>query len=299
MSAFALETRSLTKQIPGGYALQDVSLQLEEGRVYGLLGRNGAGKSTLLQLVSGLVFPSAGSCRVFGEDPLENPAVLSRMCFVQESAKYPETFKAKEILALAAGVYPNWDQELASRLIEAFRVPLKTTVKKLSRGQHSAIGVVIGLAARAPLTIFDEPYIGLDASARQLFYDSLLQDLAICPRTVLLSTHHIDEAANLLESVIILREGRLLIHEDTDTLRERALTLSGPSDGMERFLARHAPLRTDRLGRHMTASVFIPPEDSLPTAHDDAQLNGLFYAPLGLQDLVVGLTEPALPRKDS
>ena len=121
-------------------------------------------------------------------------------------------------------------------------------VKKLSRGQLSAVGVVLGLASRAPLTIFDEPYLGLDAVARQLFYDRLLADYAEHPRTVVLSTHLIDEVSDLLDHVVVLDRGRVVVDEDTDVLRGSLVVVSGPSRAVDDFAAGHDVVHRENLG---------------------------------------------------
>gem|GEM_PF-6433213 len=112
-----------------------------------------------------------------GENPLENDAVLRRMVFVRESQLYPDS-KVKRVIEAATWFHPNWDAELAAQLMDDFELPANRAVKKLSRGMHSAVGIVLGLSARAEITLLDEPYLGLDAVARQIFYDRLLADYA-------------------------------------------------------------------------------------------------------------------------
>src|SRR4051812_34800272 len=146
-------------------ALDGVSVELTGGTIHGLLGRNGAGKTTLMHILTGQAFETAGTVRVFGEHPYENAGVLRRVCFIKESQRYPDWFAGKHALMAAALLYPGWDETFASHLVDDFDLPLDRRIKKLSRGQLSAVGVVIGLAAQAPLTIFDEPYLGLDAVA--------------------------------------------------------------------------------------------------------------------------------------
>jgi ABC-type glutathione transport system ATPase component len=123
-------------------------------------------------------------------------------------------------------VYPEWDADLAASLLADFDLPAKRSVKKLSRGMTSAVGIVLGLASRAPLTLFDEPYLGLDAVARQLFYDRLIADYAEHPRTVVLSTHLIEEIAGLLERVLLIDRGRVLLDADAESLRDSAVTVT-------------------------------------------------------------------------
>lgn len=294
----AIVTQGLTKRYPEVAALDDVSIRLEEHRIHGLLGRNGAGKTTLMQLLTGQVFATSGEMQVLGADPVENVDVLSQTVFIQESQKYPDTFRAIDVLRIAAGAYPNWDQAYAEQLVAKYKLPEKRLIKKLSRGQLSAIGIVIGLAARAPLTFFDEPYLGLDAVARQMFFDDLLADYTAHPRTIVLSTHHIDEVANLLEHVVILDQGKVLLDADTDDLHDAAITVSGRKDAVDAFLADRQVLERKVLGTLATAT--LTPRDGDERAAREA---GLDIGQVSLQALFVHLTtasaaEAADPARD-
>jgi len=217
-----VEVEDLTKRFGSLAAVDGVSFEVREHAITGLLGRNGAGKTTLMQLVTGQEFVTSGQIRLFGEPPLENAAVLSRTCFIKETQTYPDGFKGEHVLRVASWVFPHWDEALARDLVAEFRVPLGRRMKKLSRGQASAVGVVVGLASRAELTIFDEPYAGLDAVARQAFYDRLLADYAEHPRTVIMSTHLIDEVADLLEHVLVIDNGRMIIDASAEPRRSSA-----------------------------------------------------------------------------
>lgn len=281
----AIATTGLSKHFGDVRAVDDVDIALAEHRIHGLLGRNGAGKTTLMQLLTGQVFATRGTMRVLGADPVENADVLSQTCFIQESQKYPDTFRAIDVLRIAAGAYPHWDQGFADQLVEEFRLPVKRTIKKLSRGQLSAIGIVVGLASRAPLTFFDEPYLGLDAVARRMFYDRLLADFAEHPRTIVLSTHHIDEVSNLLEHVVILDEGQVLLDADTDELHDAALTVSGRAAEVDAFLTGREVLERTALGTLATATV-----PGGPDAKRAALDAGLDVSAVSLQALFVHLT---------
>ncbi|MEE1619391.1 ABC transporter ATP-binding protein [Brachybacterium sp. J153] len=282
----ALQTHDLTKRFRDVLAADRITLSLEQDRIHGLLGRNGAGKTTLMKLVTGQLFASSGRIRLLGEDPLENVAVLSRTCFIQESQSYPDGFRPLDLLRIARDLHPAWDEALARELVADFRLPEKRPIKKLSRGQLSAVGIIVGLASRAPLTFFDEPYLGLDAVARRLFYDRLLADYAEHPRTVVLSTHHIDEVANLLEHVVVLDQGRVVIDDDVDTLRAASLQVSGRAGDVADFVAGAEVLRLDELGALATATLH---RDAL---HDEegARRRGLDVTPVSLQDYIVHRT---------
>jgi ABC-2 type transport system ATP-binding protein len=150
----------------------------------------------------------------------------------------------------------------------------------------SAVGIVIGLASRAPLTIFDEPYLGLDAVARQLFYDRLVADYAEHPRTVLLSTHLIEEIGDLLEHVLVLDHGRLLLSEDADTARESAVTVSGPADLVASFARGRRVLHTETLGGLQRSMVRTEGSQDRSAARS----LGLAVEPTSLQQYVVALS---------
>jgi ABC-2 type transport system ATP-binding protein len=235
-----------------------------------------------MRILTGQEFETSGTVRVFGEHPRENPRILSRVCFIKESLKYPDLFRLSDALYAASVAYPNWDAAFAERLVADFDIPRQRRVKKMSRGQHSAVGVVIGLASRAPLTFFDEPYLGLDAVARQIFYDRLLEDFSENPRTVVLSTHLIDEVSDLIEHVVVLDRGRVLLDGDADALRGRAVSVSGPADAVEAYTAGHRVLHTQRLGNVTRAAL---PERPAASAA------GLTVDPLSLQELIVMTTQ--------
>lgn len=282
----AIEVRDLTKRFGGTTAVDGATFDIREDVITGLLGRNGAGKTTLMQLLTGQQFPSSGTVHVDGSAPAENTDALSRMCFVRESQRYPEDFKVKHVLRSAPWFFPDWDADFAARLVDDFRVPLRRRMKKLSRGQLSAVGIIVGLASRAPITLFDEPYLGLDAVARQIFYDRLLADYAEHPRTVVLSTHLIDEVGALLERAIVVDGGRVLLDDDVDALRGTLSTVSGPANAVEGFLHGRRVLHREALGPFASATVDALDADGRAAA----ARAGLEVSPVSLQQLVVRTT---------
>ncbi len=282
----ALEARGLTRHYGKVRAVDDATFQLEENRIHGLLGRNGAGKTTLMSLLTGQEFASSGEALVFGESPVENAGVLERTAFIKESQKYPDDFRVKHVFRSAPWFFANWDADFAGSLIADFRLPTDRRIKKLSRGQLSAVGVIVGLASRAPLTFFDEPYLGLDAVARQLFYDRLLADFAEHPRTVVLSTHLIDEVSSLLEHVLVIDDGRIIIDSDADDLRGTAATVAGTRTAVEEFSRGREVLHRSALGG--LATVTIAGLDD--AGRREAEAAGLELAPVSLQELIVRST---------
>jgi ABC-2 type transport system ATP-binding protein len=273
----------LTRRYRDQLALDDVSVSVEDGSMIGLLGRNGAGKTTLLRILAGQEFASSGDVRVYGASPFENEDVLSRLVFVREDQQYPD-LRVSHALRAASWFYPNWDGSVADALLADFGLQPRKSIKRLSRGMRSALGIVIGIAARADLTLFDEPYAGLDAVARQIFYDRLLADYAARPRTVVLSTHLIDEAAALFEGVVVIDKGRVVLDAAADNLRGVACTVSGPSLAVDAFVANRAVWERRRLGSQ-TSVVMV---GTLSEAdRSKARSLGLDLVPLSLQQLVV------------
>lgn len=283
-----VEVKGLTKAYGSVKAVDHVTFTLQADKIYGLLGRNGAGKTTIMHMLTAQLFPTSGEMIVFGEAPYENNRVLSQVCFIKESQKYPDHFRVADVLALCPDIFPNWDQEFADLLLNDFQLPLKRRMKKLSRGMLSSVGVIIGLASRAPLTIFDEPYLGLDAVARGLFYDRLIEDYAEHPRTVVLSTHLIDEVSRILEHVIVIDNGKIILDEETDVLRGRAYTVVGQAAKVEGFVAGLTTIDRQPLGGLLSATVIGNLDGR---TRQQAEELGLELAPVSLQQLIVHLTK--------
>jgi ABC-2 type transport system ATP-binding protein len=233
-------------------SLRGVTLDVETPSIVGLLGRNGAGKTTLMRILAGQDFASSGQVSVFGAAPVENDAVLRRMIFVREDQVYPD-LRVGDALRAAQLFYPNWDAELAAGLIDAYELPVKRKIKKLSRGMRAAVGIILGLASRAEVTLFDEPVAGLDAVVRDLFYRQLLADYLAHPRCIVLSTHLIDEAADLLERIVILDRGRVVLDALTDDVRGNAVTVTGVTGNVQRFVAGRPTLSRRTLRGQTTA----------------------------------------------
>lgn len=283
----AVRARGITRRYGSQTALEDVTISFEQDMIHGLLGRNGAGKTSLMSIATGQDWPSEGEIDVFGQRPHENEQVLPRICFVREDQRYIDDAKARHAFKAAAMAFPNWDWSLAKRLIADFNLPEKTRIKKMSRGQRSAVGVIIGLASRADVTFFDEPYMGLDAVARQIFYDRLLEDYAEHPRTVVLSSHLIDEIAHLIENVVLIDSGKVLLAEPVEQLRGRAVTLVGKSDAVTEIVGRREVLNREQLGRMERATVWGALTEAEQRRIVELDIDVL---PVSLQQLVVHLT---------
>ncbi|MFX3636514.1 MAG: ABC transporter ATP-binding protein [Candidatus Pristimantibacillus sp.] len=286
-----IEVNQLTKSYGKVTAVDAVSFAIESNKIYGLLGRNGAGKTTIMHMLTAQIFATSGELKVFGETPYENHKVLNQICFIKESQKYPDNYRILDVLELSSSLFPNWDKDYAASLAKEFRLPLKRRIKKLSRGMHSSVGIVVGLASRAPLTIFDEPYLGLDAVSRALFYDQLIEDYSENPRTIILSTHLIDEVSRLLEHIIVVDNGSIIIDEDADELRAGSYSVAGSASKVEAFVEGRTVLSRESFGALLNAAVL----GKLSQAEKkQAESLGLELASVSLQQLIVHLTNGKL-----
>ncbi|MGF9911832.1 ABC transporter ATP-binding protein [Paenibacillus ehimensis] len=258
--SIALTCGNLSKKYGRTYALRNLNLQLEENVIYGLLGRNGAGKTTLLNMIAGGIFPDCGTIEVRGKK-LGRGELPKDFCFVREKNKHFGGARVIEILQVAANFHPNWDWTYAHELIKTFQLDPHKKIRQLSRGTESLVGNIIGLASRAPLTLYDEPVLGLDVLMRERFYKALLEDYANHPRTILLSTHLIDEIATVTEKVYIIEAGSLLLHDEMDRIRMSAHLIRGNSEAVASFTAGKRVLHTETYGRGTLAAIYEKLDD--------------------------------------
>lgn len=283
----SIEVRDLRLRFGDVNALDGLSFSLAGGKIYGLLGRNGSGKTSLLSVMAAFRRATSGQVLVDGVEPFENANVVSQICLIRESGDVYDSERVSTVLRATSLLRRDWDPEYAAKLMDRFRLPTKKRVQTLSRGQKSALGIVIGLASRAPLTMFDESYLGMDAPSRYAFYEELLADYAAHPRTIVISTHLIEEVSSLFEEVIIIDEGRLVLHEESDALRGRGVTVTGAAEVVDTFVAGLTVLGEQRLGRTKAATVYGELDETQVRA---AKLAGLELGPVALQDLFVHLT---------
>nr|WP_239551334.1 ABC transporter ATP-binding protein [Paenibacillus elgii] len=235
--------------------MRNLNLQLEENVIYGLLGRNGAGKTTLLNMIAGGIFPDYGTIEVRGKK-LGKGELPKDFCFVREKNKPFGGARVIEVLQFAANFHPNWDWTFAHELLETFRLDPRKKIRQLSRGTESLVGNIIGLASRASLTLYDEPVLGLDVLMRERFYKALLEDYANHPRTILLSTHLIDEIATVAERVYIIEAGSLLLHDEMDRIHMAAHLIRGNSEAVASFTTGKRVLHTEAYGRGTLAAIY-------------------------------------------
>ncbi len=278
-----IEIKDITKVFGSTTALQHVSVGIEENKIYGLLGRNGAGKTTLLNLMTNKIFPTNGEILVDGENVLENDQALSKIYCMTDSNLYPENMKVKDAFHWTKEFYLDFDDGYAQILAEKFSLDTKKKIKSLSTGYQSIFKIIIALSSQAKILLLDEPVLGLDANHRDLFYKELLKNYSNNPKTIIISTHLIEEVASLLEEVIIINEGKVLLVDHVETLLSKGYTVSGNASLVEEYIKGKNVLATEIFGGLKTASILEEtPNLNLPS--------GLEVSKLDLQQMFIHLT---------
>jgi ABC-2 type transport system ATP-binding protein len=217
-----VEIAAVSRRFGAKAALSEVSLAIPRGVVFGLLGTNGAGKTTLIKHVLGLLRPQAGSVAVFGLDPVAEPtSVLSRIGYLSELHELPEWMRVDELLRFTRAFYPTWDEDYAQSLRQTFELDSGRAVKELSKGQHARLGLVLALAHRPELLVLDEPSSGLDPLVRRDILRAIIRTIADEGRTVLFSSHLLDEVERVADHIAIIERGRIVENDSLELLKEK------------------------------------------------------------------------------
>ncbi|MGN4126059.1 ABC transporter ATP-binding protein [Lysinibacillus sphaericus] len=251
-----IEVSNVSKSYKRKQALKNVTFTIEGPKIIGFLGHNGAGKTTFLNLLAGLIATSSGSVCVNGENVFNTPAILRDICFVAESGNFQGEMTIAQSLKANSFFYPKWDKNLALELLQVFALNPKDKVRSLSKGMVSALGIITGFASNAAITIFDEPYIGLDVAGRNTFYDLLIEQQTENPRLFILSTHLIDEASELFEEILILHEGQLLLQKTADEWRQHIVAVKGSAHDVEQATVGLEVIYQHSFMQEMTAVVY-------------------------------------------
>ena len=282
-----LNCEHIVKTYSGREVLHDLSLTLEEGKIYGLIGRNGAGKTTLLSILSAQNPATSGSVTLDGEPVWENRSALRNICFSRELNVGAESglsaVKVKEYLRIAATFYEDWDREMEKRLVALFDLNVKKKLGKLSKGMLSMVTIIVALCSKAAFTFLDEPVAGLDVVARERFYQLLLEEYNETGRTFVISTHIIEEAANVLEEVIFLDGGKILRMEDTQALVDSARYVSGLQEQVDGAVAGLECHHPETMGRSKGVTVLLHEGQSLNPGYD------VTVQPVNLQKIFIAL----------
>jgi len=224
----AIAIHSLTRRFGARPAVDDVSLTVQPGIVFGLVGENGAGKTTLIKHILGLLKAEVGSVRVFGLDPVKDPVgVLGRTGYLSENRDLPEWMRVEELLRYTQAFYPKWDCQFAERLRAQFNLDSSARIRNLSRGESAKLGLLLALAHRPELLLLDEPSSGLDPVVRRDILEAIIRTVAEEGRTVLFSSHLLEEVERISDQVAMMHQGKVVLCGPLDDIKQnhRRLTL--------------------------------------------------------------------------
>jgi ABC-2 type transport system ATP-binding protein len=221
LSESVINVSELTRRFGAKTALDSVSVSMPRGAVYGLVGANGAGKTTLIKHILGLLRAESGSVRVFGLDPVTDPvAVLSRTGYLSEENDIPGWMSVDELIRYSRAFYPAWDDAYAEELRQAFALDSTERIRNLSKGQKARAGLLIALAHRPELLVLDEPSSGLDPIVRRDILGAVIRTIADEGRTVLFSSHLLEEVEQVADHVTMINRGRIVLSGSLDAIRE-------------------------------------------------------------------------------
>jgi ABC-2 type transport system ATP-binding protein len=228
-----VEARDLSKRYGNFVALDHVNFTLQPGRIVGLIGRNGAGKTTVLKTILGLS-SYQGSVQVLGMEPeRDRNALMSDVCFIADSAVLPRWLTVAHAIDYVAGVHPRFDRKRADEVLATTSIRRGSRIGELSKGMITQLHLALILAIDARLLVLDEPTLGLDLIYRRQFYDTLLNDYFDKERTILLTTHQVEEVEHLLTDVLFIDRGRMLLDTATEDLAARFQQLTVAPDKID------------------------------------------------------------------
>ena len=216
-----IDVTELMRRFGSNTALDSVSLSMPRGAVYGLVGANGAGKTTLIKHILGLLRAESGSVRVFGLDPVADPVgVLSRIGYLSEENDLPGWMRVDELIRYSRAFRPTWDDAYAEELRQSFALDPAAKIKNLSKGQMARVGILIALAYRPDLLLLDEPSSGLDPIVRRDILGAIIRTIAHEGRTVLFSSHLLEEVEQVADHVTMINKGRIVLSAPLEDIRE-------------------------------------------------------------------------------
>ena len=279
-----IEAKGLTKIFGDTVALDNVQFTLDEPKIYGLLGRNGAAKTTLLNVLTGKTPATRGSISINGESVWENDRVLGSVFYMTEQNLYPSSRRVREMFMWTKAFYPEFDLGYAEELAERFELNTKKKIKELSTGYASIFKAILTLASGAQVLLFDEPVLGLDANHRELLYRELLANYDENPKTIVLSTHLIEEIADVLEEVIIIKKGQIILKQPVEDLLSDAHTVSGEASKLDQYIQGKSCVSMEQLQNFKSAILLGKADRDLARSLD------LEIGKAELQKLFIGLT---------
>ena len=279
----SIEIKNISKSFGNTRALDNVNISLGDKKIYGLLGRNGAGKTTLLNIITNRIFADSGEVLLDGIPTGENDKALQKIYMMGEKDYYPLTMKIKDIFYWTKNFYPDFDIEYAKKLADIFELNINKNVKSLSTGYNSIFKVIIALSVNTPYVLLDEPVLGLDANHRDVFYKLLIEKYSNSPGTFVISTHLIEEVSNVIEDVIIIKNGTIIKNESREDLLSQGYTISGKASSVDSYVVDKNVIGIETIGGLKSAYI-------LGSINKETIPADLEVTKLDLQKLFVQLT---------
>ncbi len=237
-----VSARGLSKSFGRKKILQDLDFDIPAGRIYGLIGHNGAGKTTTLNAMLGLT-SYEGTIRVLGEDPFARRAkLMENVAFISDVASLPRFLRVRELFALLTNIHPNFSPDKARQFLEGTDIRPEMKIRTLSKGMIAQLHLAVVMAIDAKLLVLDEPTLGLDITYRKRFYRRLLEDYMTEERTLIITTHQVDEIEFMLSDIMFIRDGEMILHMQMETVSEKFTQLVADSAEAQAQARAHAPV---------------------------------------------------------
>lgn len=281
-----VSTKNLSKFYGDNAALNNININVNSKELIGLIGTNGSGKTTLMKLIAGLLDKSSGEIKVFGEEPMDNLDVLENVVYTYHDLPLNLDQNLKSHLKSYEAIYPNFDMDFASKLMNLFHLNPKAKYKSLSQGMMSLFNFICGLSARAQLTMLDEPILGMDVTVRKSAYEILLRDYMEHPRTIIISSHILNELEDILSEMIIINKGEVLLYDNMDNIRDYAYRVDGKAEALAEFSKNKNILYTSK---SQFQSFMIIKEQITENTESAAKIHGLSVSRIRPEELYVYL----------
>ncbi|EGW37631.1 ABC transporter ATP-binding protein [Desulfosporosinus sp. OT] len=283
-----IQARDVTKSYGKIKAIDHLSFDIEENKITGLIGRNGAGKTTLLKMIAGYIRPTSGELMVHSRNPFNSLEVSAKTIFIDDNMTFSNSLTLKDILTEVSHFYTDWNSDLASGLFDYFSLNPKQPHSNLSKGTKSTFNNILGLASRCPLTIFDEPTTGMDSAVRKDFYKALLKDYIEYPRTIILSSHLLNELEEILEDILLINQGTKRLHLPAIELREFAVGIRGNTQVVLNLVEGKEILYREEFSK---GSLYVVlKKELLRDQFEQVKQSNLEVVPVSTDDLCVYLT---------
>lgn len=276
---------NVTKKYRNKEVIRHMNFSIEEKKIIGLVGRNGAGKSTLMKLIAGHLKSLDGEIKVFGQSPFNNLHVATNLIFIEDRMSFPPLLTIKDTFKMAGDFYPNWQSELAKMLLNYANISENALHQHLSKGQKATVNLIYGLATRCAVTLLDEPMNGMDEVIRTDMYRAILKEYIAYPRTIILSSHHLQEIEHLLEDILLIDEGCVKLHAPLEDVKQMAVRVIGEKNEVRKIIGNAEILFEKDTGIHY--EVVIRAEGFNPNGE---QVDHVSIQPVSASDVYIYLT---------